>query len=117
MKVISKACPKLVSLTLCRTIDPLLNCESLKELTLLEELNLNGQKEITPESLTPAFEAMKLLTTVDVSWLVSFDDTLMSLSLTNNPNMSSLSIWGCNRLTEFNKLFWNRKMPGLKIIG
>jgi hypothetical protein len=93
------------------------NFPSITRLESLRELRLNGQREITTEEMETAFQALKNLEIVDISWVLNFNDIVMDLLLMNNLNVCKLYGWGCHRVSDFNRERWCRERKQLTLVG
>lgn len=40
------------------------------------------------------------LESIDLSWLHNLNDETMTKIIQNNPHLTKIYVWGCNRLTE-----------------
>ncbi|KAJ3320649.1 hypothetical protein HDU76_000261 [Blyttiomyces sp. JEL0837] len=86
----------------------------------LEHLALNGLDDLTGHSLRSLLAGgCPLLQTVDLSWIRNVDDDRFEELVTKNPELVSVKVYGCNRLTEFSlvKKFSNSRGEVIHVIG
>ncbi|KAJ3166568.1 hypothetical protein HDU87_002073 [Geranomyces variabilis] len=85
----------------------------------LIKLNLNGLDELSERSLRALATGCPHVRDLDVSWIRNVDDFMLVELLANAPELASIRVYGCNKLTEnlINKRILNSDGQEIRFVG
>lgn len=66
----------------------------------LEQLDINGWKEVSVDALKRIAQHAKEIKNIDVGWCREFDDFVVRDILQECARIEEVKVWGCNKLTE-----------------
>ena len=85
----------------------------------LSNLVINGLDEISIKGLEYCSEMLMHLSTIDVSWIRSVDDTFFHTFMSKSKRLQSVRLFGCNQVSKYllDKVYLNQDGKRIVLYG